>query len=265
MKTNTIFLLLFFVFAISCNVSKDGSGFFNFVPKEGKGPLQTKEFKGNFNEIKVVQSINAEIVKSDEELVKLTAPSDIIDDILIEIQGGKLFVHVRSGANISVKNISVKIFAKDFSALEASSSASIVVKDKFTQDTTSVKVNSSGSVSGYLEANELSVDVSSSAEFSGKVWAVNLKADVSSSGTIDMEGKAKNSFLQASSSGDISAYKLITDNAELDASSSGSISVGVSNSLSASASSSGSIDVLRKGNLNVIQQKENSSGSIDIR
>lgn len=252
-------------FLLSCTMKSDNGFPTNLVQKEGKGIIKTKQFVMNIVEIKVAQSIKAEILKSDTEKVVISAPSDIIDDIVIENEGGKVYIHFKPSFNISARNVSAKIFVKDFSKLEATSSAVITVKDKFTQDTTEVEVSSSASISGKLEANDLSIEVSSSGSFSGEVWAVNLESEAASSGDIVLSGKAKNAKLHASSSGTLNAKNVVVDIADIKASSSGRVSAGVKNQLKASASSSGDISVEKKGNLNILTQEQNSGGQISIR
>ena len=249
---------------MSCNIKSDNGISFNMAPKEGKGIIKTQEFVKDFDEIKVAQSISAEVVKSDQEKVVISAPSDIIDDILVENTNGKLYIHFKPNVNISARNVAAKIFAKDFSKIEASSSADIKIKDKFTQDKTDIEVSSSAGISGDLEANDLSIEVSSSGTFSGQIWAVNLSSEVNSSGDIKISGKTKNAALDASSSGTLNAQNVIAENAEIETSSSGSVSVSVSQQLNASASSSGDISVTKKGNINIISQKESSGGSVTI-
>ena len=265
MKTFTISIFSAFMMLSSCNVKSDNGFPFNITPKVGTGMIKNKEYKMSFDEIKVAQSINAEVVKSEEEKVVITAPSDIIDDILVENSNGKLYIHFKSGINISARNVAAKIFAKDFSAVQASSSASIKIKDKFTQDRMTIQSSSSGDITGDLEANDMSIDVSSSGSFTGQIWAVNLKSEATSSGDVDVSGKAKNANLSASSSGSLNAQKVIAENADLQASSSGDISISVTNQLNASASSSGDINVTRKGNLNILTNKKSSGGSISIQ
>ena len=249
---------------LSCNINADGNKIFNIVPKQGKGPITDKTYNLEFDKIKVAQSIQAEVIKSDSEKVIISAPSDLMDDILVENSGGELYIHFKPGINISADRVKAKIFAKDFSGISASSSADIKIKDQFTQDKTSVKASSSGSISGDLEANDFAIDVSSSGSFSGKVWAVNLSAEASSSGDININGKAKNADFDVSSSGSLNAKDLVAENAILDASSSGSMQVSVSGALNASASSSGSVDVFSKGNLQITSQKESSGGSVSV-
>ena len=265
MKVLSISMLSLFLFFSSCNTKSDNGFPFNLAPKVGNGIIKNKEFKMSFDEIKVVQSISAEVVKSEEEKVVITAPSDILDDIMVENTNGKLYIHFKSGSNISARNVAAKIFAKDFTAVKASSSASIIFKDKFTQERTDIEVSSSADITGNLEANEMSIDVSSSGSFTGKIWTVNLESEATSSGDINISGKAKNANLSASSSGTLNAQKLIADNADIKASSSGDVSLSVSKQVNASASSSGDINITKKGNLNILSSKESSGGSISIQ
>ena len=249
---------------ISCNVKSDNGFPFNINPKVGTGIIKNKEYKMSFDEIRVSQSINAEVVKSDEEKVVISAPSDILEDIVVENSNGKLYIHFKSGVNISARNVAAKIFAKDFSAVKASSSATINIQDKFTQDNMTLEASSSADITGDLEANEMSINVSSSGSFTGKIWAVNLNSEVNSSGDIDISGKSKNATLSASSSGNLNAQRMLVENATVTASSSGDVSISVSDQLDASASSSGDINVTKKGNLNVVSKKESSGGSVSI-
>ena len=265
MKTLSISVLSAFFLLTNCNVKSDSGFPFNMTPKEGTGIIKNKEYNFSFDEIKVAQSIKAEVVKADEEKVVVTAPADILDDVLVENNNGQLYIHFKPNLNISARNVAVKIFAKDFSSIKASSSASIIIKDQFTQDKTDIQVSSSASIKGNLEANDLSIAVSSSGTYSGTVWAVNLDTQVSSSGDVIISGKTKNAKMKSSSSGTLNAKNVVAENADVSASSSGDISLSVSNQLDASASSSGDINIYRKGNLNVISQKESSGGSVSIQ
>lgn len=262
-----LFLPIFASFLLfsSCNVNYEGGFPFNVTQKEGTGPIKNREFNLSFDEIKVAQSIRAEIVKSEVEKVIVTAPDDILDEILVENADGKLHIHFKPNINISARNVAVKIFAKDFTKVKASSSAKIFIKDKFTQDTTDIEVSSSGTIEGNLEANNLSLAVSSSGSFTGKIWAVNFTGKASSSGDVNLSGKTKNATISASSSGDFNAEQLAAENADLKASSSGDIRIAVSDQLSAAASSSGGITVFKRGNLNISSQEKSSGGRISIQ
>lgn len=249
---------------LSCSIKSEDILPTNLVPKVGNGEIISKEHNVDFDEIKVVQSISAEVVKSDTEKVIISAPSDIMEDILVDNTNGRLLIHFKPGLQLSANKVSAKIFAKDFSKLEATSSARIEVKDQFTQDKTEVEVSSSADIIGNLEANDLDIDVSSSGSFRGKIWAVNLNAEASSSAKINIEGKATNAKIDVASSGAVNGENVVAKNAEIQASSSGRAHLGVIEKLSAKTSSSGNVKVIRKGKLNVISQDSNSGGRITI-
>ncbi len=265
MKIKILSLLLVGLSLSSCSIKTEGGSIFNLIPKEGKGPITEKSSTAEFDEIKVAQGISAEIIKADTEKVVIYAPSDIIDDILIENVGKQLYLHFKPGINLNTSRIKAKIYARDFSRIEASSSADILVKDKFTQEKTNIKVSSSGSLSGNLEANDMGIDVSSSGSTDVRIWAVNLNVEASSSASINLKGKAKTAIVDVSSSAGVYADQLQVEYANLKASSSGGIDIGVSTELKAVASSSGSINVKKYGNVNVVEQKESSSGSINVK
>lgn len=275
MKTSIISMLAMSAVLTSCvyvspgkNGENGSDGWGGFSNNEGTGPITDKTYSGNIDQIQVSTSINAEVVKSDTEKVVISAPSDIMEYIKVDNNGGKVRVYVNSGfgKSISTKNIKAKIYVKDFTQLSANSSADIKVNDTFTQDRIEVYASSSGSIDvSNLEANDFKIDVSSSGDFSGKIWAVNLNAYASSSGDVNIYGKAKNATLDANSSGDIKATDLMIENANLSASSSGNVTTSVSRSLIANANSSGDVTVYKKGNLEQSKIQKSSGGDVYIK
>ena len=90
-----------------------------FSGKKGNGPITDKTYDGNINQIQVSTSIDAEVLKSDTEKVVISAPSDIMEFIKVENNGGNLRIFVNSGfgRNISTQNVKAKIYVKDFTGL----------------------------------------------------------------------------------------------------------------------------------------------------
>lgn len=271
MKKRTLFIFSALVVLGSCNERhekknrENNNGWVEKVINKETGPIQQREFKGDFDEIQVSQAIDAEIIKSDVEKVIISAPQSIIDEILVENSGGKLHIHYKKGIRVmNISKVTAKIYTRDFTKLTAESAASINVKDKFTQEKTSVEVSSAGSVSGNLEANDFNINADSSSNFSGKIWAVNLDIESSSGSSIDIFGKAKNADISSSSGSSISAKDVIVDHVEADASSGASIHISAVSSVKAEASSGGSVDIARKGDLKNITKNESSGGSVNI-
>lgn len=265
MKYSSILLLTGLVAFSSCKENQEKPKWLPDVKNQDHGPVQQKEFDGDFDEIEVSQSIDAEIIKSEAEKVVISAPSNIIDEVLVDRDGQKIHIHLKSGIRVTnAHNIKAKIYAKDFSKLKANSAASIVLKDKFTQEKTSIVASSSGSIEGTIEANNLSIFADSSGSFEGTIWAVDFEAETSSAGSISVLGKSKKADLSSSSGSSISAKDVVIENLKADASSGADVEAGVANSLDARASSGGSVNVYKKGNLRSVNKDESSGGSVSI-
>ncbi|SIR29591.1 GIN domain-containing protein [Chryseobacterium sp. RU33C] len=273
MKTSTLFIFSALVALASCNDKHenrnregDNGNWVEKVVSKESGPIQHKEFNGDFDEIKVSQAIEAEVIKSETEKVEISAPQSIINEILVDNDGGKLHIHYKPGIRVmNISKVTAKIYTKDFSKLVADSAARIIVKDKFTQEKTEIEASSAGSISGDLEANDMDINVSSSSSFDGKVWAVNLDIESSSGSTLDLSGKAKKADVSASSGSSISAKNVIADEVEADASSGASIHISAVSSVKAGASSGGSVDISKKGELKSVSKEESSGGSVNIQ
>ncbi|WP_312994235.1 head GIN domain-containing protein [Chryseobacterium flavum] len=271
MKTRTLFMLSALVVIASCNDkherrNKEKNDWVDTVINKETGPVQQREFNGDFDEIQVSQAIDAEIIKSETEKVVISAPQSIIDEILVDNEGGKLHIHYKPGIRVmNINKVTAKIYAKDFTKLIAGSAAKIEVKDKFTQEKTDVEISSAGSVSGNLEANDLEINANSSSNFTGKIWAVNLDVDASSGASIDISGKAKHADISSSSGSSISAKDVIADNVDVEASSGANVHISAVSSVRAEASSGGSVDIIKKGELKTVTKEESSGGSVSIQ
>lgn len=277
MKSTTLFIFSAFALITSCNERHDkrnnenndrnnDNGWVDKVIDKDSGPVKEKVFNGDFDEIEVSQAIGAEIIKSETEKVVISAPENILNEILVDNDGGKLHIHYKKGIRVmNSHNVKAKIYTKDFSKLTANSAASISIKDKFTQDKVSIDISSAASVSGDLEANDFDISAGSSSNYSGKVWAVDLDIEASSAASLDISGKSKNADITSSSGSSVSAKDLIADNIKADASSGGSLQVSAVTSVNAEASSGGSVDISKKGELKNVTKQESSGGSVSIQ
>ncbi|ASK31855.1 DUF2807 domain-containing protein [Chryseobacterium sp. T16E-39] len=274
MKTTTLFIFSAFVVLSSCNERRDRknneksdwvSKTVDNVVEKGSGPTREKEYKGDFDEIEISQAIDAQIIKSETERVVISAPENIINEILVDNNGGKLHIHYKPGIRVmNSSNVSAKIYTKDFTKLEANSAGKITLKDKFTQEKTEIEISSAGSISGDIEANNLDISAGSSSSFDGKIWAVDLGIDASSAASISLSGKSKNADITSSSGSSISAENVIAENVKAEASSGASVEISATSKIEANASSGGSIDIRKKGNVTVVNKEESSGGSVNV-
>lgn len=262
---NKLFLLLALFLMFSCNYKNNQNDQItsstSFV---NNGRFKTKTINMSFNEIQVSTGIDAEVFKSGDEKVIISAPENIIDDIIVEKKGSGVHIYISANnRRTNIQGVKATIYVKNLRAIKANSSGDILLRDKFLSERMDVSVSSSGSVKGDIEANDLTIEASSSGDFHGRIWANNLTTAASSSGDIVIEGNVKQAKLEASSSGDIKARNLKVQTATLDASSSGDIIVGVTHSATASASSAGDVKIIKLGNVSV-SKKTSSGGSVDV-
>jgi len=269
MKYTAILLLSGLVIFTSCKKNENKESKSTWLPdvtNKDHGSLKQKEFKGDFNEIEVSQAIEAEIIKSDVERVVISAPANIIDEVLVDNSGGELHIHYKTGVRVmNTNNVKAKIYAKDFKKLEANSAGIIIVRDQFTQEKTDVEISSAAHISGKLEANDLDIDAGSSATFKGQIWAVNLNIEASSAADVTISGKTKNANLTSSSGSGISAKDVVAENVKAEASSGASVEIGVSSKFEGHASSGGSVKGIKKGNVTTVTKEESSGGSVDVQ
>lgn len=267
-------ILLASVGNFSCIQTKGGDGangsdvmFSNLLSDSGKGDVIEKSYSVDFDELQISTSLNAEVYKSNKEEIIVFAPSDLMQYVVVKQEGRKVHVKIQSERKLSISTdrIKIKVYARDFDKLVASSSGSIILKDDFKFADLDVKVSSSGNIKGNINGNNVNIQASSSGDFTGEVNAKNLNLQSSSSGDIKITGKASNVNAQSSSSGDIKGENLTADSAVLTTSSSADITIGVRESVTASASSSGDINIIKRGELNKVTKNESSSGSVNIR
>jgi len=273
MKSTPIFIFSAFLLLPSCNgkyerrsSENEKNTWVDKVVTKDNGALKQKEVSGDFDKIEVSQAIDAEIIKSETERVVISAPESIINEVLVDISGKELHIHYKPGMRVMNSNkVTAKIYARDFTKLKANSAASIKVKDKFTQEKTSVDISSAASVSGDLEANDFEISVSSSSSFSGKIWAVDLDLEASSAASVNISGKAKNADISSSSASSVNAKDVIADYVKASSSSGSSIEISALSKVDANASSGGSVNVYKKGNVTTIDKRESSGGSVNVQ
>lgn len=179
---------------------------------------------GNSTEVRVETSGN-------------TSPSDIIT----EVSGTYLKIHVRD--NMRVKNIHAKVYVtyESISKISASSAANIYSQ-------------------GPIKAKSLEISCSSAASVEVEMQVEELEANVSSAGDVIFKGRAREAEFEVSSAGEIDAYELEADEVIADASSGGSAKVNVVKELNANASSGGGIRF--KGNPSKSRTDSSSGGSV---
>jgi Putative auto-transporter adhesin, head GIN domain len=196
---------------------------------------------GSFSGVKSGEAIDVYLKKGDKESVKVEATSIKLSDVITEVSGSYLKIHMRSGIYRSRGTIKVYVTYVSLNKISASSASNVFSE-------------------GMIKANLMDISVSSAAQIELQIESENLTIDASSAGDIVLEGKAKSLEVEASSAGDVDAYNLESEIVEARASSGGSVKINVTKELDAQASSGGSIRY--RGNPLKTNSDSSSGGSV---
>lgn len=216
----------------------------------------------SFSKISASEGIDVYIEQGSEEEARVIARNIDLDEVLTDISGGKLKIHLEDKW-MRTKNVDVEVYVtyKSIEAISASSAASLEAKSPIRVDGDfDVDVSSAGDIKASITADELTIDVSSAGDVSLEVDVDEIEAEASSSGDIQVSGSARMQIVQVSSSGDYDAYDVEGKEAEISASSGGSIKIKVSERIDARASSGGNIKY--GGSPQYVDVSTSSGGSI---
>jgi hypothetical protein len=195
----------------------------------------------SFSGVKVAEGIDVYLKKGDKESAKVVATGVDTEDVITEVSGSYLKVHMRQGNYRGSVDVKVYVTYVQVDKLSASSAGSI-----FTD--------------GPLNAKDLEISTSSAANIEVNIQAGTVEVSSSSAGEVELQGKVKSLNADASSAGEIDAYDLEAESVEVEASSAGSVKVYVTTSLDANASSGGSIRF--RGNPGKSVTNSSSGGSV---
>lgn len=228
---------------------------------------QEKETRNidNFTEVSSSASIKVTLVKGSSPKVDVQTEGEL-EDVLTEVSGGKLKISREPQIgifNITTKNekIEVTVYYQEIEGLKVSSSSSMVVEGILNSNKLSLDVSSSGKLKVSARAQSAYAEVSSSGKIDADLNVTELNAKVSSSGKLNLTGTSEDFDAKISSSGYIAADDFTCINANIGASSSGKIKLGVKNELVARASSSGKINY--SGTPKVVDINTSSGGKVN--
>ena len=195
----------------------------------------------SFSGVKVAEGIDVILNKGNKESVRVEVTNTKVEDVITEVSGSYLKVHMRDG------NYRGKVDAKVY--------VTYVKVDK-------LSASSAGNIfsEGTIDATNLEISSSSAGNVEVVVNAGALEVSSSSAGEIEVKGKAKSIQADASSAGQIDAYDLEAQKVNAEASSAGSVKVNATEELNAHASSGGSVRY--RGNPNKSTTDSSSGGSV---
>ena len=211
---------------------------FSFFTAEAQ-QTETRQL-ASFSGVKAAEGIDVFLRKGDKEQAKIEIEGTDPSNVVTEISGSYLRIHMKDGRYRSVDaKVYVTYVALD--RLAASSAASIFSE-------------------ALLEGRTLEINASSAGSVEVMVDAETLNASCASAGDIELKGKARRIIVEASSAGEIDAYDLDAEEVEAEASTGGTVKINVRRSLQARASSGGSIRY--RGNPDRSNTNSSSGGSV---
>ncbi len=202
----------------------------------------------SFEEVSVATGINATLIKSTENKVKLTVQNIDLENVITEVKGNKLLVKIKSkgwGWNTKNKKVEAKIYyASPLTSIMASSGAIVEAEEAISSTELNINASSGSNVSVTMSVNE-------------------SKIVASSGSSIELLGTATNIKASASSGSSIRASDLMSQVATASASSGASIDLWIEKDLQANSSSGGSIRY--KGEPQKLDVNKSSGGNVKKR
>jgi drug/metabolite transporter (DMT)-like permease len=192
------------------------------ITGSGTQITETRSISG-VNRVELMIDANLEIQQGTQESLVVTGDDNLLPLLQTSVVGGKLNIRYQPQVNVrSLHQLKLLLTIKDLSGLKLSSSGTVTV--------------------GTLTTGNFNIDLTSSCD----VTFQNIKADkittnISSSGDITIQGVANSLVLHVSSSGDFQAGNLQVQDANVTLTSSGNVTLWVSNKLDAYISSSGNV------------------------
>lgn len=176
----------------------------------------------SFKGVKVGEAIDVYLKKGDKESAKVEVTGVSASDVLTEVSGNSLRVHMRDGNYKNHRTVKVYVTYVSLDRISSSSAANVFSE-------------------GTIKATSMDISASSAASVEISLNAESVTLDVSSAGDATIEGKAKSLTVEASSAGSVDAYNFECEDVDVSVSSAGSAKISVSNHLDAHASSGGSV------------------------
>ncbi|MCB0504735.1 MAG: DUF2807 domain-containing protein [Cyclobacteriaceae bacterium] len=194
-----------------------------------------------FTAISASEGIDVTLVKGSSYEAKITASGIEMEDVLTEVSGGRLKIHLDGGNHRNI-DVNVEVTFVSLNEIKASSAADI-------------------KSSSVIEADMLEIDASSAADIDLKIKVKELHVDASSSADITLSGTADKQNVDISSAADYKAFELVSKEGDISASSAADANVNVTESLYASASSGASVRY--KGNPDKVKEHSSSGGDVE--
>ena len=251
----------------------------------GSGNIITRRVNiADFSRIETSRAVHLVVEKRSGREAIIEADDNIMPYVIVEVDGGCLNVGIDDDIK-SLNNVTVKVTVPsdgNISAISASSASRVTVETEIKSPklmldassaaninitksdvgTCSIDASSAANVEGAIKADNCVIDMSSASDVNVALLAVKCDVTATSAASATLSGEAGDIEITVSSAAKVDAMDLNARNADVSASSSGSIKITCMKSIDASASSGGSVKYAAKGDLDPELRHTSSSGSV---
>lgn len=245
MKTSLLVLLatgFFLIFtAGSCLQGKHVTGSKNYITKEVKAE--------NFNEIKLLGSMNVTYYQDSRSHIKIYGSDNIVPLVETSVDGNTLILKFKKNVNVWKGKLEIKVFSPDLNKLTINGSGDVNLANGIqTSKDIGIQINGSGNIQGTrFKCQKMAISINGSGDVRlQQIESQECHARIAGSGDISLNGITNQAKYSIAGSGDIRASDLQAKNVEAGTSGSGNISCHASDKLTARVSGSG--DIAYKGN-----------------
>ena len=251
----------------------------------GSGNIITRSVNiADFSRIETSRAVHLVVEKRSGRKAIIEADDNIMPYVIVEVDGGCLNVGIDDDIK-SLNNVTVKVTVPsdgNISAISASSASRVTVETEIKSPklmldassaaninitksdvgTCSIEASSAANVEGAIKADNCVIDMSSASDVNVALLAVKCDVTATSAASATLSGEAGDIEITVSSAAKVDAMDLNARNADVSASSGGSIKVTCMKSIDASASSGGSVKYAAKGDLDPELRHTSSGGSV---
>lgn len=251
----------------------------------GSGNIITRRVDiADFSRIETSRAVHLVVEKRSGREAIIEADDNIMPYVIVEVDGGCLNVGIDDDIK-SLNNVTVKVTVPsdgNISAISASSASKVTVQAeiktpklmldassaaniniaKSDVGTCSIEASSAANVEGAIKADNCVIDMSSASDVNVALLAVKCDVTATSAASATLSGEAGDIEITVSSAAKVDAMDLNARNADVSASSGGSIKITCMKSIDASASSGGSVKYAAKGDLDSELKHTSSGGSV---
>lgn len=251
----------------------------------GSGNIITRSVNiADFSRIETSRAVHLVVEKRSGREAIIEADDNIMPYVIVEVDGGCLNVGIDDDIK-SLNNVTVKVTVPsdgNISAISASSASRVTVETEIKSPklmldassaaninitksdvgTCSIDASSAANVEGAIKADNCVIDMSSASDVNVALLAVKCDVTATSAASATLSGEAGDIEITVSSAAKVDAMDLNARNADVSASSGGSIKITCMKSIDASASSGGSVKYAAKGDLDPELRHISSGGSV---